>query len=96
MPLSPHLSHPKHCFCQMSFELLAEYFYKRYVEGVSTLDLIAAAQTEEEKEVICVVATFEVDEHKLIEIMGDVNLPEHHILHCREAFRDKLEAIKRS
>ena len=93
MALTPHSSHPHHCFCQVDFDLLTACFYKRYVQGISTLTLMELAASKEEKEIVCIVATFDVGEDKLFEMMGDVNLPDHHILHCREAFREKIERL---
>jgi len=40
--------------------------------------------TDEEREIISIVALLDVDDKTLCKMMGDVNLPEHHIIHCRE------------
>jgi len=91
MSLVDHLEHPAHCFCQIPFEELEEIYQKRYVAGISTQDLLKAAKNAHEREVICIVAMFELDDKAMGEMMGDVNLPEHHIIHCREQFFEKLK-----
>jgi hypothetical protein len=90
MSLADHRLRPGHCFCQIPFEELEAIYQKRYVAGVSTSDLLKAAKSAHEREVICVVAMFELDDQAMLEMMGDVNLPEHHIIHCREQFRQRL------
>ena len=80
-----------HCFCQIPLEELQKWFNKHYQQGIPTLVLLAAANNAHEREVISIVAMFELDDASVLKLMGDVNLPEHHILHCREYFRDKLQ-----
>ena len=93
MSLVDHLKHPTHCFCQIPFHELEKWFRKHYEEGYSTQELLASTDDAQEKEVICIVSMFELDDDSVIRIMGDVNLPEHHILHCREHFREKLQQL---
>lgn len=83
--------HSKHCFCQIPLADLTKWFNKRYQQGVPTLELLAEASNAYEREVIAIVAMFELDDESVLQLMGDVNLPEHHILHCREYFRDTLQ-----
>lgn len=85
------LKHSKHCFCQIPMVDLEKWFNKRYQQGVPTLELLAEAGNAYEREVIAIVAMFELDDESVLQLMGDVNLPEHHILHCREYFRDALQ-----
>ena len=91
MNLVDHLPHPKHCFCNIGIDKLESWFIKHYVDGMSTLELLNSTADANEKEAICVVAMFELDEKSMLEVMGDINLPEHHIIHCREHFRKELE-----
>ncbi len=88
----PHgdISHPTHCFCQIPTNELKEWAVKKYREKISTVDLLKSTDDPHEKEVICIVSLLDVNEEKLFEMMGDVNLPEHHIIHCREDTRKIL------
>jgi len=90
MGLTDHLLHPKNCFCSISKDLLKKWFVKRYVEGIPTLELMNLADTESDKEAICVIAMFDLDEELMLEMMGDVNKPEHHIVHCRADVKSQL------
>lgn len=83
--------HSNHCFCQVPLDELEKWFDKHYQQGVPTLDLLASAANAHEREVISIVAMFELDDASVLKLMGDVSLPEHHILHCREYFREKLQ-----
>jgi hypothetical protein len=85
------LKHLKHCFCQIPLADLEKWFNKRYQQGIPTLELLAQAGSAYEREVITIVAMFELDDETALQLMGDVNLPEHHILHCREYFRHTLQ-----
>ncbi|MDX8412251.1 MAG: hypothetical protein R8K46_10355, partial [Mariprofundaceae bacterium] len=86
-----HRPRPGHCFCQIPFDELEAMYRKRYVAGISTNDLLQAAKNAHEREVVCIVAMFELDDQAMAKMMGDVNLPEHHIIHCREQFRRRLK-----
>ena len=85
-----HLQHPSRCFCQIPLQELKVWFERHYVQGIPTVELLGSAATAHEREVISIVALFELDDLVVLKLMGDVNLPEHHILHCREYFRAKL------
>jgi hypothetical protein len=85
-----HLRHPKNCFCQISSEELLFWARKRYVENVPTLDLLNSVHDARRKEIISIVALLDADDESLLEMMGDINLPDHHILHCREELKKML------
>jgi hypothetical protein len=92
MPLhEKHLRHPKNCFCQVSPEELLFWARKRYIENISTLDLLSSVHETRQKEIISIVALLDADDEFLLEMMGDVNLPDHHILHCREELKKMIK-----
>ncbi|WP_461481223.1 hypothetical protein [Porticoccus sp.] len=82
-----HILHPSHCFCQVPDEDLRPWVVKRYVEGCSTLELLNSTDDPYHKELISIVALLDVDDETLLEMMGNVHLPQHHILHCRDNVR---------
>jgi len=84
MKTDSHLIHPTHCFCQIPDEELRPWVQKRYGENHSTIELINSTNDPHEKEIISIVALFDVDDESMLQMMGNVNLPEHHIIHCRE------------
>jgi hypothetical protein len=85
-PMKPHpgISHPRHCFCQVSEEELRYWATMRYLEQIPTLELLASTDDPHAREVISIVSLLDVDEVTMLAMMGDVNQPEHHVLHCRE------------
>jgi hypothetical protein len=86
-----HLMHPKNCFCQVSPEELLFWARKRYIENIPTLDLLNSVHEARQKEIISIVALLDADDESLLEMMGDVNLPDHHILHCREEVKKMIK-----
>ena len=63
---------------------------KRYVEQRSTIELIQSSDDPHEREIISIVGMLDVDDDTLLEMMGNVDLPEHHILHCRQNVKHML------
>jgi hypothetical protein len=81
---------PTHCFCQIPDDEMRPWVEKRYVDHMSTMDLLKSTDDPHQKEVISIVAMLDVDENTLLGVMGDVDMPDHHIIHCRENVRRML------
>lgn len=79
-----HPIHPKKCFCQILMKELKKWADKRFKDDIPTVELIDHANNDKEREIISIAALLDVDDQTLCEMMGDVDLPEHHIIHCRE------------
>ena len=84
------LVHPTHCFCQIPDAELRPWVIKRYQENRPTVELIRSTDDPHQKEIISIVAMLDVDEGTLLELMGGVNKPEHHIIHCRRKVKAML------
>ena len=82
--------HPTQCFCEFPVEELRNWAQKRYREHISTMDLLRSTGNAHEKEVISAVALLDLDEGTMLSLMGDVNMPEHHLIHCRLQVREML------
>jgi hypothetical protein len=82
---------PKRCFCQFLFEELKKWARKRYCERRSTVDLLSSTNDPKEREIISAVALLDVDEQTMLKMMGGVDKPEHHILHCLGHLRGVIE-----
>jgi hypothetical protein len=63
---------------------------KRYRENRPTIELINSTDDPHQKEIISIVALLDVDERSMLQLMGDVGKPEHHIIHCRENVKRML------
>lgn len=94
MKMHSHILHPTHCFCQVPDDDLRPWVVKRYIEGISTLALLDSTDDPYEKELISIVALLDVDDETLLEMMGNVHLPQHHILHCRENVKTILGIVQ--
>lgn len=90
--LYKHLFHPQHCFCHVPSDELKKWAVKHYCEHYSTVDLLESTNDPHEKEIISIVALLDVDEEMMIKMMGNVNKPDHHIIHCRERVRAIVKA----
>lgn len=94
MQESTHLFHPKNCFCQIPSEEMRKWVIERYIKNRPTIELLNSVVDVHDKEVISAVALSDADDITLQKMMGDVNLPEHHILHCREQVKKLIREIK--
>lgn len=90
MNVHEDLTKPTHCFCQIPKKDLQHWFHKRYNEHHSTIYLLSHTDDPYEKEVISIVALLDLDDKIVTEMMGDVNKPEHHVLHCRKEIQSML------
>ena len=68
------------CLGNYDFDHIALYARKRFIEGVSTIDLMAQAQSLREKEEIALVCLLDVDD----DVVQDLQLS------CRHAYRCKV------
>ncbi len=82
--------HPQHCFCEIPDAELAPWVQKRYGENIPTVKLLHSTDDPSQKEIISIVALLDVDEESMLKLMGDVDKPEHHIIHCREHVKRML------
>ncbi len=88
-----HLSHPTKCFCQISTEIIRKWVIERYIKKRSTMELLDSVSEPRDKEAISVVALLDADDSTLLQMMGDVDLPDHHILHCREEAKKLVDEL---
>ncbi len=96
MKLTAHLPHPKHCFCNIPMDLLRKWFVQRHIEAIPTVELLEMAGNDADREAICAVAMFDIDQESMLKMMGDISLPEHHIVHCRARVQQELEQVNSS
>jgi hypothetical protein len=84
------LVHSPHCFCEIPDEELRPWAHKRYRENRPTIELIRSTEDPHEKEIISIVALLDVDEVSMLEMMGNIDKPEHHTIHYRENVKPML------
>jgi len=90
-----HLPHPTKCFCQIPSAMIRKWIIERYIKNRSTIDLLGSVSEPLEKEAISVVALVDADDRILLQMMGDVDFPDHHILHCREQAKKLIEELRK-
>ena len=90
-----HLVHPTKCFCQIPSELIRKWVIERYVKNRSTIELMDSVSDPCDKEAISAVALLEADDSILLQMMSDVDLPDHHILDCREQAKKLVDELKK-
>ncbi len=62
------VSHISECMGNYDFDKIAFYAKKRFIEGYSTIELMAAAKTQREKEEIALVSLLHVSKDKIQDI----------------------------
>ncbi len=87
-----HWKNPSRCFCQLPSEELKKWAIKRYCEHHSTMELLSSTSDPYEREQISAVALLDVDHQTMLQIMGGVDKPEHHIIHCLENLRKFVDS----
>ena len=90
-----HLPHPTKCFCQIPSETIRKWIIERYIKNRSTIDLLGSVSKPLDKEAISAVALVDADDSTLLQMMGNVDLPDHHILHCREQAKKLIEELRK-
>jgi hypothetical protein len=81
---------PSHCFCEIPEAELRPWVEKRYRENQSTIDLMKSTDDPRQKEIISIVAMLDVGEDEMVKMMGGVDKPTHHIIHCRDNVKQML------
>jgi hypothetical protein len=81
---------PQHCFCDIPDDELQPWVEKRYGEHRPTIELLHSTNDPRQREIISIVAMLDVDEATMLQLMGDVDKPSHHIIHCRENVKRML------
>ena len=88
--MDPARVHPSHCFCQVDESELKYWAIKRFKEDHTTVELLHSTTDAHQKELIGIVGLIDVDEASMLSMMGNVDLPDHHLIHCRKKVKSIL------
>lgn len=77
--------------CSLSLDELSYWAEKRYIERVSTVELIKLAKTDKDKEIITIVGMLDVDDESLSKIGEEIDEHDCNIFSCRDKLRKLLE-----
>lgn len=78
---------PVRCFCQIPEAEMRRWARKRYVDHVPTMTLLQSTDDPHVKEIISIVSMLDVDDATLLGVMSGVDMPDVHLLGCREKTR---------
>jgi len=80
------------CFGNYDFDKITEFAKKRFVEGFSTINLMAEARSEQEKEEIALVCMLDVEDELVLDIQLDCRYAhECKVTNCRDKLRRLIE-----
>ena len=81
------------CFGNYDFDKIAHYARKRFVDGVSTINLMTEANSDTEKEEIALVCMLDVEDDLVLDIQLDCRYAEDcKVTNCRDKLRRLIEA----
>ncbi len=84
---------PGRCFCQVAMDDLMGWARKRYLEGLSTVQLLGMAKSRQEKEAVGIVALLDVPDEELVRVLSPLRASDCNVLACREHVRKWLDAM---
>ncbi len=80
------------CLGNYDFDHISSFAIQRFVEGLSTVDMLVEAKTTKEVEEICLVCLLDVEDDKIQELqLSCQNSVNCKVTNCREQLRDIIE-----
>lgn len=81
------------CFGNYDFDNIAGFAKKRFVDGHSTISLLAQAKTQTEREEIALVCMLDVEDEVVLDVELDCRYADDcKITNCRDKLRSLIEA----
>jgi hypothetical protein len=84
---------PTRCFCQIPVSELIVWARRRFLDHLSTIQLLAMASDQREREAVGIVALLDIPDADLILLLTPVTPSHCNILACRDRLRDWLLAM---
>jgi hypothetical protein len=91
--ITKHLVKNPRCFCKVPLTDLEKWAHKKYIEGKNTLQLLQEARSEYDKELITIIAMFDVDSKTMNKMLGHQTKPSCNLEMCRSHVHEWLENI---
>ena len=57
------------------------------------MELLHSTNDPHQKELIGIVGLIDVDEATMLSLMGNVDKPDHHLIHCRQKVKGSLDLV---
>jgi hypothetical protein len=87
------LEKPKRCFCKIPPSELVKWMHEKYVNNLTTMELMQKAATPFEREMVTIIAMLDVDEKELDRMLHHETKPGCNLKHCRDAVKKLLLTI---
>ena len=84
---------PTRCFCQIPVHELIGWARRKYLDRLSTIQLLAMATDPREREAVGIVALLDIPDADVLLLMTPVTQSRCNVLACRDHLRDWLHAM---
>lgn len=84
---------PTRCFCQIPVHELIGWAQRKYLDHLSTIQLLAMAKDHREREAVSIVALLDIPDADVILLMTPLTQSHCNVLACRDHLRDWLHAM---
>ena len=84
---------PTRCFCQIPVHELIGWARRKYLERLSTIQLLAMAKDHREREAVGIVALLDIPDADVVLLMTPLTQAHCNVLACRDHLRDWLHAM---
>jgi len=84
------------CFGHYNFDHIAKFARKRFIDGISTINLLEQAGSENEREVIALVCMLDVEDKFVIDVSLDCRYADEcKVTNCRDKLKKLIETEMR-
>jgi hypothetical protein len=87
------ISRPTRCFCQIPVHELIGWARRKYLDRLSTIQLLAMAKDPREREAVGIVALLDIPDADVLLLMTPWTQSHCNVLACRDHLRDWLHAM---
>jgi hypothetical protein len=84
---------PTRCFCHIPAHDLIGWARRKYLDRLSTIQLLAIAKDHREREAVGIVALLDIPDADVVLLMTPLTQSHCSILACRDHLRDWLHAM---
>jgi hypothetical protein len=84
---------PTRCFCQIPVSELIVWARRKFLDHLSTIQLLAMASDQREREAVGIVALLDIPDADVILLLTPVTPSHCNILACRDRLREWLQAM---
>ena len=84
---------PTRCFCQIPVHELIGWARRKYLDRLSTIQLLAMAKDPREREAVGIVALLDIPDADVLLLMTPWTQSHCNVLACRDHLRDWLHAM---